>query len=92
MIVYAIFPCLVHCKTVLKRQSVSWKKDRRASLIFLYQVQYQYPARIAANPQLASYITERLQDNQLLLSVQFDNSKVGANYNNCISSIHISFL
>lgn len=48
----------------------------RNKLTWSERVQYQYPARIATNPELASYITERLQDNQLLLSVQFDNSKV----------------
>lgn len=52
------------------------KERESAVLIFPNQVQYHYPARIAANPELASYITERLQDNQLLLSVQFDNSTV----------------
>lgn len=39
-----------------------------------FQVQYQYPARIAANEQLPNYILDRLQDGQLLLSVQFDTA------------------
>lgn len=41
---------------------------------FSFQVQYQYPARIAANEQLPKYILDRLQDGQLLLSVQFDTA------------------
>uniref|UniRef100_A0A0P4WF28 Phosphatidylinositol-4,5-bisphosphate 3-kinase n=2 Tax=Scylla olivacea TaxID=85551 RepID=A0A0P4WF28_SCYOL len=49
----------------------------RNKLTWYERVQYQYPARIATNPQLASYITDRLQEDQLLLSVQFDPSMEG---------------
>ncbi|XP_047485037.1 phosphatidylinositol 4,5-bisphosphate 3-kinase catalytic subunit delta isoform-like isoform X1 [Penaeus chinensis] len=46
----------------------------RNKLTWTEQVQYQYPARIAANEQLPNYILDRLQDEQLLLSVQFDTA------------------
>ncbi|CAL4097544.1 unnamed protein product, partial [Meganyctiphanes norvegica] len=49
---------------VTDRKKQSWSE----------QVQYQYPARIAAHPELPQYICNRLQDGQLFISVQFDTS------------------
>nr|ALY05366.1 phosphatidylinositol 3-kinase [Palaemon carinicauda] len=46
----------------------------RNKMSWIEQVQYQYPARIASNADLPLYISDRLQDGQLLLSVQFDTS------------------
>ncbi|XP_042215110.1 phosphatidylinositol 4,5-bisphosphate 3-kinase catalytic subunit delta isoform-like isoform X2 [Homarus americanus] len=46
----------------------------RNKLTWSEQVQYQYPARIATKLELPKYITDRLHDDQLLLSVQFDTS------------------
>ncbi|KAK7076708.1 Phosphatidylinositol 4,5-bisphosphate 3-kinase catalytic subunit beta isoform [Halocaridina rubra] len=55
----------VFCDEVVSaRNKASWVE----------QVQYQYPARISSNPALPAYISDRLQDGQLLISVQFDTS------------------